>query len=152
MIGAAVLGVVACGKTSPEPPIAWYERIAPACAAAEREGRPVLFINWASWDVLSRDLDARAFADERLRREIRREWVALKVDRSDVYMREGRGSEQEREVEEAERRFKPWESKYATIVLTAPDCATEIGRIDRAEGPDVLVEDLATARKKLRAR
>jgi hypothetical protein len=149
VLGVVALGVVACGKTSPEPPIAWYSRIAPACAAANRQDRPLLFINWASWDVLSHELDNRAFDNEPLRQAIRHDWVALRVDRSDVYMQEGNGSEQEHEVEEAQRRFKPWASKYATIVLLAPDCETEIGRIDHYEAPPELVEQLAAARKKL---
>ena len=147
----AALAPLACGKTSaPEPPITWYTRIAPACAAAERLNRPVLFVNWASWDVMSKELDNAAFQNERVRRTLRQEWVALRVDRTNVYMQEGSGSEQQREVEEAQRRFKPWESKYATIVLMAPDCATEIGRVDRYYDPPALLERLAAARAKLR--
>jgi hypothetical protein len=149
-LAAMALAAVACGKTSPEPPIAWYARIAPACAAAKRLDRPLLFINWASWDALSAEFDKTIVESEPLRKAVRHDWVTLRVDRSDVYMQEGSGSAQEREVDEAQRRFKPWESKYATIVLMAPDCTTEIGRIDRDDSAPQLVEQLAAAKRKLR--
>jgi hypothetical protein len=148
---AVAVAMLACGKTtvSPEPPIAWYTRIAPACAAAKRQNRPLLFINWASWDVLSMDLDANTFSNEHVREAFRRDWVALKVDRTDVYMNEGTGSEPEREVDEARQRFKPWASKYATVVLMAPDCTTQIGRVDGNYDPVPFLAQLAAARAKV---
>lgn len=140
---------IACGRAAPEPPVAWYAQIAPACTEAKRLNRPLLFINAASWDMMTKELDRVTFEDPRVRRELRERWVALRVDRSDVYMAEGAGSAQEREVDEAQRRFKPFVSKYATVVMMAPDCTTELARIDRYEPPPVVLERLASARSRL---
>lgn len=146
-LALAALGVMSCGKTSPEPPVVWYERIAPACAAAKAEQRPLLFINWASWDMVSAGLDASLRRDESLRQELRREWIALRVDRTDTYMAEPSGSEQEREVQAARARFNPYPSKYGTIVLVAPDCTTEIGRLESTD-PGAMLAQLRAARKR----
>jgi hypothetical protein len=153
-LGALALlfpGTSACGKdTPPEPEIEWYTRIAPACAAAEREGKPLLFINWGSFDVVTKELEHTTFADPRVRRALHRDWIALKVDRSDVYMAEGSGSEQEREVEAAARRFEPAASKAATLVMTAPDCTTRLGWHYGYEEPAPFLWRLDGVKKKLR--
>lgn len=150
LLGLLASPLLACGRTAPEPPIAWQMRVAPACEEAKRQDRPLLFLLWASWDVVSKELDHVTFEDARVRRELREGWIALKVDRTDVYMAEGSGSAEEREVDEAERRFRPRESKSATLVMMAPDCATELGRVERYEPPSAFLEALVQARGRLR--
>jgi hypothetical protein len=57
--------------------------------------------------------------------------------------------DEEREVEEAQRRFKPYASKYASVVLMKPDCETEIDRVDAFSEPRVVSERLRSARSRL---
>lgn len=125
---ATVAGGVGCSRTPPGP-IAWMDRVEPACRVAAAENRRVLLVFWASWDVASADLDRRAFADPRVRALVAERYVPLRVDRSSTYMQDPDPNDPvAREAIAATARFSPYASKYATVLVLAPDCATELDR------------------------
>lgn len=124
----AALGVGACARPAPGP-IAWVDRIEPACRAAAAGERRVLVFFSASWDVATGELDRHAFADPRVRALVAERYVPLRIDRSSTFMQDPDPSDPvAREAVEATRRFSPYVSKYATVLVLAPDCKTELDR------------------------
>lgn len=110
----------------------------------------MLFVDWAEWDIASKELDTEVFADDRVKRAMNRDWVALRVDRSDWYVN-ARPADDElsRENEEAVRRFHPSASKYATVILLARDCAHELDRVDAVLEPRAFAGRLDVAKRKI---
>jgi hypothetical protein len=152
LVALAVAGEsAACGKSRlNEPEIAWQVRVDPACRAAHERGRPLLFFYAASWDVATKQLERRIFSDAEVRAIVNRDYVPLRVDRTNTWMQEESAPPDElREVEEAVRRFKPYESKYATVLVTGPDCATELDRFDASSDPRAFAARLRSAQARV---
>lgn len=125
---AAVAGGVGCSRTPPGP-IAWMDRVEPACRVAAAENRRVLVFFAASWDVATGALEREAFADPRVRALVAERYVPLRVDRSSTFMQDPDPNDPvAREAIAATTRFSPYASKYATVLVLAPDCVTELDR------------------------
>jgi len=127
-LGVATVGLGACSRPAPGP-IAWVERVEPACQAAAAGHRRVLVFFSASWDVATAELERGAFADPRVRALVAERYVPLRIDRSSTFMQEPDPSDPvAREAIAATKRFSPYASKYATVIVLASDCATELDR------------------------
>ena len=85
-----------------------------------------------------------------MRSVVNADFVALKLDRSDLYM----ASEPEpvnetaREAEEGQKRFGWVQSKYASVFVVKPDCSASIDRIDALFDPKPYAERLRSSRAK----
>jgi Thioredoxin-like len=153
-LGLLLLAVAgpACGKSrSSEPEIAWFTHVDAACRAASEQHKPLLFFYAATWDVATSALEHRVFVDPEIRRIVRRDYVPLRVDRTNTWMQEDDAPRDElREVEEATRRFHPYASKYATVSVTGADCATEVHRFDALFEPRAFAAQLKSAAARAR--
>lgn len=135
---AAVAGGAGCSRTPPGP-IAWMDRVEPACRAAAAENRRVLVFFAASWDVATGALEREAFADPRVRALVAERYVPLRVDRSSTFMQDPDPDDPvAREAIAATTRFSPYTSKYATVIVLGSDCATEVDRFQVLPASEVL--------------
>src|SRR5687767_15172978 len=103
-------GVLACGKTrKTEPPVVWHTRIASACSAAKAQQKPVLVYFYASWDVVSAQVDQKVLVDDEVRSILNHDYVGLRIDRTNWYMRDLSEpiDDDVREAEAAAVKFKP---------------------------------------------
>lgn len=140
--------LVDCGKAKVDPgPITWFHRMAPACAAAKREDKPVLVFFAASWDLVTKELEHSTFPDPDVRHVIRRDFIPLFIDRSNYYMNEGGVLDDDaREAEAAGKRWDAWHSKSGGFVVLARDCEREADRIYGYMKPDLLAGRLRWAK------
>ncbi len=82
VVWVGALAVLACGKSSIGPPIAWTDDIDVAETRARQEGKPMLIFVNASYDVASRKLDTVTFQDPALRAKVFEDFVPLRIDTS----------------------------------------------------------------------
>ena len=151
LLALAIAGGPACGKSrSDEPEIAWLAHVDEACRAAREQRKPVLFFYAASWDVATRKLEQHVFIDPEVRRIVGREYVPLRVDRTNTWMDDTAPADELREVEEAVRRFRPYASKHATVSVVGPDCATELHRFEPLFEPRPFAARLRSAAARAR--
>ena len=101
--------------------------------------------------MATKELEQHVFIDPEVRRIVRREYVPLRVDRTNTWMQEDTAPADElREVEEAARRFHPYESKYATVSVVGSDCATELYRFEPLFEPRPFAARLRSASPRAR--
>jgi hypothetical protein len=123
--------LVDCGKTKVDPgPITWFHRMAPACAAAAKQDKPVLVFFAASWDLVTKELEHAVFPDADVRFVVQRDFIPLYIDRSSFYMNESADLDDDaREAEAAGKRWDAWHSKHGGFLVLARDCQVEVDRL-----------------------
>jgi hypothetical protein len=135
--------VLACGKAPVTlDPLRFYDRAGPACDAARREQKPVLFVWAADWDLVTKEIEHRVLPDGRVRRVLARDYIALEVDRTRSYADDYRDEEERAIVEEARDRFKPWQSTYGSVFIVAENCETRIDDLSQTFHPSEFAAEL----------
>ena len=62
----------------------WHSSVESGIAVATKENKPILVDGWAEWCEACKKMDVTTFQDEELLRTLKKEWVVVKLDFTDM--------------------------------------------------------------------